>query len=108
MRHTYFNVYILPLGLSGIAINFLAAEIFKGALCFYAAVSVQSVSFGIKCHLYLLTPEKRICGTYEGKKSRSKWRDVSGPAVSFFTFSFFLLFLKFKKETSLGIFMTAE
>lgn len=74
------------------------------------AISIQSVSFGVSCHLYLLTPEKKICDTYEGKESRSKQRDVFGlgPVVCLFTCSFFLLFLKFKKETSLGIFLSTE
>ena len=83
--------------------NFLVTDIFKGSFCFYLGLSVYNkftlaphVIFGILCHH--LISEKSICAFCQGKKLRSKWSDVSGPAVSLFPFYFFLLFLKFNKE----------
>ena len=83
--------------------NFLVTDIFKGSFCFYLGLSVYNkftlaphVIFGILCHH--LISEKSICAFCQGKKLRSKWSDLSGPAVSLFPFYFFLLFLKFNKE----------
>lgn len=92
MRHTYFNVHILPLGHLGIVKRtFLVTDIFKGTFCFYLGLSVYNkftlalhVIFGILCHH--LTPEKSICVSCQGKKLRSKWSDTSGSAVSLFPF----------------------
>lgn len=67
---TYFNVYILLLSLSEIVINFLVAELFKGALRFYLGQCAISLLWSYMSY-FLLTLEKRICVTCEGKKLRS-------------------------------------
>ena len=101
----YFNMYTLPLSHLGIVkkTNFPVTDIFRGTLCFYLGLSVYSKFtlaphsiWGILCHH--LTSENSICAFCQGKKLRSKWSDVFGPAVSLFPFNSFLLFLKFNKE----------
>lgn len=70
--------------------NFLVTDIFQGAfsLLLFAAISIQW-----SLHWHYLSPlpprtKKGICVSCEGKKLRSQWSDMSGPAVSLFPFLF--------------------